>query len=177
MTATTDRVKNLQHHQIKDMKTLNNILEGDPVSFTNVRHPFERLVSAYLDKDNTQIEKTFADFVTKIVLKEAAISQNKQIFREMNPHWRPYNTYCAFCNIEYKIISKTETFAEDRRRILETLGLEKEKEGVRINAHGGDKTVELTREYFKNITDDVKIALVDLYKYEFAMFDYDPELY
>eukprot|EP00092_Neocalanus_flemingeri_P057251 GFUD01067983.1.p1 GENE.GFUD01067983.1~~GFUD01067983.1.p1 ORF type:complete len:289 (-),score=46.04 GFUD01067983.1:102-968(-) len=164
-----------KYFQIKNMETFNRILEGDPVSFTNVRHPFERLVSAYYNQVQSS-GKTFDQFVQS-VLRTANTTQNKQTYFEMNQHWRPYNTYCAFCNINYKVISKSETFKEDKKEIMHMLGLEDEDEEKRMNKQPGNTTESKTRELFRNLTEEVKIALVDLYKYDFAMFDYDPELY
>ena len=71
--------------KIKDMAHLNNILEGRPISIASVRHPFERLVSAYLDRDNVETGKrlkgkTFEQFLTEDVLKIANSSQNERTF-------------------------------------------------------------------------------------------------
>ena len=90
----------LAHFKVKDREMLNNILDGDPVSFANVRHPFERLVSGYLDKGEG---RTFEGFVTQVVLAEANKSSDKTKFAEMNMHWRPYHTHCSFCNVTYKV--------------------------------------------------------------------------
>ena len=180
LTAKTDRIDFLHSYQIKDTDNLNKILEGDPVSFVNVRHPFERLVSAYLfaySKTKENERKTFKQFITEWVLNKAKTSKNKMTFREIEAHWRPSNTYCAFCNIKYGIVSKMETFNEDKRRIMEILGLEEEEKEQRKNVNGGTEIQNLTKECFKNITDIDKNALIDIYKYDFLMFDYDPDLY
>ena len=42
-------MKFLLHFKVKDMGMLKNIMKKNPIAFTNVRHPFERLVSGYLD--------------------------------------------------------------------------------------------------------------------------------
>ena len=149
----------LNHFKVKDMDMLNRILEGNPVSFTNVRHPFERLVSGYLDavpggKFKEFKGQTFEQFVKETVLKEANISESKKLFLEMNEHWRPSNAYCAFCNIHYRAISKTETFNEDKIRILEILGLKAENKMQRMHAHGGNKIKTLTKGTLRNITKD-----------------------
>eukprot|EP00092_Neocalanus_flemingeri_P005168 GFUD01005557.1.p1 GENE.GFUD01005557.1~~GFUD01005557.1.p1 ORF type:complete len:298 (-),score=25.97 GFUD01005557.1:102-995(-) len=167
------RVEFLAYFQIKDVETFNRILEGDPVSFTNVRHPFERLVSAYYDKIKPSGKMMFDQFVQYVLMTANATQNNK--FVGMNPHWRPYNTLCAFCNINYKVISKMETFDEDKKEIMHMLGLEDEE--MRLGVHIGNTIESTTRELFRNLTEEVKIALADLYKYDFAMFDYDPELY
>ena len=59
--------------------------------------------------------------------------------------------------------------------IMELLGLQ--NENVRINANAGEKIQNLTKTHFRNLTDELKIALLDLYKYDFEMFDYDPNMY
>ena len=178
----------MKHFQIKDIQTLNTIINGNPISFTNVRQPFERLVSGYLmiksNRDSEAIKsyqnldltfESFEQFVILNVLLKAHASQNKKTFEKMNNHFKPTNAYCAFCNINYRVISKSETFDEDKQRIMEMAGLENKE--VRLNSYGGDKIGNITRELFKNVTEDVKLALIDLYQYDFAMFEYDPDLY
>ena len=161
-----------EHFEVKNIDMLNRILEGDPVSFANVRHPFERLVSAYVDKGHRYSWEEFL----KIVLMEAKAIPDMN-FTKMNIHWRPYNSICSFCILKYKIISKMETFAEDRERIWSMVGFEGEKDELKLNVHGGDQACELTKRYFKNIPKEVKNELLDLYRYEFALFGYDKDLY
>ena len=146
LTAKTDRRNFMHTFQIKDMENLNRILEGNPVSFANVRHPFERLVSGYLNRRDVVVE-TFEEFLSELVLKPANSSRSKKTYLEMDPHFRPFNTYCAFCNINYKVISKMETFDEDKKRILELLGLEVVEK--RLNIHAGNDIVNLTKQFFQ----------------------------
>ena len=172
------RVQLQKDFKVKDRNMLNQILEGDPVSFANVRHPFERLVSGYLDKAHKGEGNTFELFVAKVlrVWSQAQGSTNTFNYAAMDMHWRPYHTHCSFCNVPYKVISKTETFDEDKSRILGMLGVEEEG-GERKNVHGGDNIGDETRKCFKNITPEVKTELLELYKYEFAMFNYNTDLY
>ena len=177
LTGNIPRLEFLNSYHIKDMETLNKILEGGPVSFFNIRHPFERLVSRYLDaQKHDQDLGPFEKFITEEVLMRANSSKNKMALSEMEPHTRPFNSYCAFCNINYSVVSKMETFNEDKSRIMEILGQENEQE-KRIRVSGGDGIQDWTKILFKNITENDKIALVDLYKYDFMMFHYDPYLY
>ena len=111
--------------------------------------------------------KTFSQFVTDTVLREANASLNKQTYTEMNPHWRPSNALCAWCNINYKYISKTETFNEDRKRIMEILSFEDMEEEERLNVYGGDTIEDSTKEFLQTLTKDAKAALLELYKYDF----------
>ena len=176
-----ERTPFLEYFHVKDMDALNAILKGNPISFVNVRHPFERLVSAYLDKDNGWMRgirgKTFKEFIEDTLLLEAKESQNNQTLLKMNPHWRPYNCFCAFCNIDYQIISKTETFSEDRAKIRQVLGLEKEEKTKELHSHSGNNIQNLTRELFRNISKMDKTEIKHIYQYDFEMFEYDPDLY
>ena len=146
----------------------------------NVRHPFERLVSAFLDKGpghNDCTSCTFKQFITYFVLERANASIDQTKLEAMNIHWRPYHTHCSFCNVSYSYISKTETFDEDKARILEMLGVNVNTEGERRNIRGGSKIGNETKKYFQNITEDIKAQLLELYKFEFALFNYNNDLY
>ena len=165
-------------YQIYNMSNLNNILEKNPVSFTNVRHPFERLVSGYLHLRHHLEElkgKTFKQFVSEYLLPAAKASRNKKTYERMNPHFKPTNAFCAFCNINYKVISKTETFTEDKGRIMEMMGIEDHE--VRLNVNGGNAITNFTKACFSNLTKEQRSAVLELYKNDFDMFNYDPYLY
>ena len=60
---------------------------------------------------------------------------------------------------------------------MDILGLKGKKKMQRMHAHGGNKIKTLTKGYLRNITKNLSAALVDLYKYDFAMFDFHPGLY
>ena len=144
------------------------------VSFVNVRHPFERLVSAFLMMRN--VNMTFEQFIVQNILEKVPTGQQKGTYREINPHLRPYNSFCAFCNIKYDIVSKMETFEEDKQRALDILGLENEQKGQRLLINGGHDIQNKTRQFFKDVSEDHFAALVNFYKYDFLMFDYDSNL-
>ena len=97
------------------------------------------------------------------------------MYTEMNLHWRPYSTICDFCTMKYRVISKMETFQDDRSHILQMLGVADEQ--LRMNTHGGFKTTDLTKHYFKNISMKVKEKLLEIYKDDFGLFNYDTRIY
>ena len=113
----------------------------------------------------------------KTVLFEASDPNNNKQFLKMNDHWRPSNSYCAFCNLNYTAISKTESFDEDKSRILENLSINVEKKYERLNQHGGRNIRNLTKTFFKGVHNVTRAALVELYQYDFTMFDYDSNKY
>ena len=68
-----------------------------------------------------------------------------------------------------------ESFDEDKERTLELLGLKASKRGERLNIKGGVDTQNKTREWFNTISEENKTALADIYKYDFQMFNYNPD--
>ena len=145
-----------------------------------------RLVSAYMDsvvdwqnKGNHKYKgHTFETFLKELVIKAARISKNKQKYEEMSLDWRPYaTTTCNFCRVPFTVIQKTDTFNEDRRNILEMVGLANETDPVQRHIHTGDKIQDITRDLFKNIPEKVKNEVIKLYEYEFDMFEYDTTMY
>ena len=93
----------------------------DVFSFFTVRHPFERLVSAYEHKVLRNHAKflgniSFEYFLTKHVIHEANICPDTN--QCMNIHWMPYISACSYCNINYTVIQKMETFEEDQEAIV-----------------------------------------------------------
>lgn len=180
LASVTDRLSFVQNYLIRDMGAFRKIVERKPFTFFNVRHPYERLVSAYtmFRAQNREVGRdTFEEFIREEVLLKSNLSENKMGNLEMEPHLRPSNSYCAFCNIKYDVVSMMETFHEDTMRIKELLGLDDPKVETRLRINTGDKILNMTRNYFKNISMGDKEELKKLYQFDFAMFDYNPDLY
>ena len=69
-----------------------------------------------------------------------------------------------------------ETFEEDPNEILKLVGMKYEDK--RSNAQPLRlSTEELTRKYFKKLPQNIIDNLVEIYKYDFELFDYDPYEY
>ena len=106
----------------------------ETTSFSMVRHPFERIVSAFQDKfvDNNSgvfrnIKKkmissygdaSFISFV-KLVIASSQLLCNDVNRCTINRHWKPFISSCAYCTENYTFILKAETFKED----LQFLGI------------------------------------------------------
>ena len=123
-------------------------IQTNSFSFLTVRHPFDRLLSAYRDKffrlDNSSEENIkaskFYNLYGKEIIKnfrteppEHDIYQKVPTFKEFvsyllettfskfNEHWLPYFLLCTPCHVRYNVIGKTETINEDSSYIMQKL--------------------------------------------------------
>ena len=168
-------------------------LENDIHLFTFVRHPFERLISAYKSKvlHRTYIGdqrtkallediKSFSDFV------DFVIHENDR--QGVNAHWKTISQKCHHCAIPYNVIGRMETFDEDLNYIILQLGLENILPIKNINTLSNtnrdskqhkaneDKKKECL-EYFSKLTRSQIEQLYQIYKIDFEMFGYSAKDY
>ena len=130
----------LRSHGVELKTALRNSLV-----FTIVRHPFERLVSAYRDKFElakkyAYIYNHYAAQILNITINKSKINSRGHHIRrptfsefveyllrtpvdQYNDHWVPYWLHCHICDIEYDVIGKMETINEDIDFITEQSGL------------------------------------------------------
>ena len=96
----------------------------------------------------------------------------------MDPHWKPYISTCAYCHIQYAVIAKAETFAEDQRFLGELAGVQFENvvmHGKRSGNRSG--TEDLVAGCFKQLDRGIVDQLFKFYQVDFEMFGYSPEMY
>ena len=149
--------------------------------FTIVRHPFERLVSAYRDK--FQLARKSAYVYSHYSPKMGG--QGRPSFRQFvdylleepveqyNDHWVPYWLHCHLCQMEYDVIGKMETLEEDMAFIGEKSGLattnislpwaNRRRSGEQDSLH-----------YWEQLDLDRTRRLYSIYRLDFLMFNYSP---
>merc|ERR1711971_629384 len=158
--------------------------------FMVVRHPFERLVSAFRDKFEIgnkadYIYKLYAAPILQIKAESKAVESlmvrkaNRPTFiqfidyllrtevKEYNDHWRPYWLHCNVCRLDYDVFVKFETISEDTSVIEELSGLSKENLVFpwtnRMNSGGSNKTLE----YFQPLGRDRMHKLFQIFQIDF----------
>ena len=172
-----------RHFQIREQQAIHTVLKAQPVSFAVVRHPFSRLVSAFQDKGVGEEypelrNKTFSQFL-EFLIQQADSCASTNTWDKMDLHWRPYDKICSFCQVNYTVIAKLETFDQDRERILGMVGVHGERGGLE-QVQGVDldiKACRVTRQHFRGVSLKIKDNLRKIYHLDLKMFGYDPYLF
>ena len=160
-----------------------------------MRHPFERLLSAYRDKlehlkgreyyyrrfgrhitykyriikkNNTKLEPTFTEFL-EFIAKE----------KYFDEHWIPYYDACRPCDIKYDYILKFETFEDERLFLLLETGLldQLNFNEFKISSPRRATTKILIENYYKDVPISLLKKIYNVYKIDFKLFSYSPEDY
>ncbi|XP_045468996.1 carbohydrate sulfotransferase 11-like [Harmonia axyridis] len=168
------------------------------LSFLIVRHPLERLLSAYRDKLQYSLPHTYhRQLGNKIIIKyrkkePARTTPNYRwpTFpefvdflldcvkhnRPLDMHWTPITEFCTPCLFKFDVIAHTETLQEDQQYIIEKAHLENLIEPQWKNA-GHGPTSKQVRKYYTKLTKTQIMKLYNLYRYDFQLFNYSMKGY
>ncbi len=89
---------------------------------------------------------------------------------------------CAFCALDYSFVGKTERLPEDLVRAMELAGGDGGSlipPGLKLGLHANamPKMDNKTAHYFRKLSREVASRLHELYRIDFEMFGYSPDLY
>ncbi|PSN31589.1 hypothetical protein C0J52_26828 [Blattella germanica] len=176
--------------QIKTRKQLEENLK-DVTRFIIVRHPFERILSAFRDKlehrkdrefyykrygrqivktqrtgNNTQAEPTFEEFLKFIVHA-----------RSFDEHWRPYYVECAPCELDYQFILKMEELNEEQTYFVTKFNLQEFLPSEVYKNPTGRTRLELSKKYYSQVSRNLLAKVYQIYEFDFRLFNYSPTEY
>lgn len=190
----TDRMSPSSSQQL--LETISN---ADYFTFTVVRHPFDRLLSAYRDRilnGCTSQSKNYVPRVFSLTRPSLLRLGSAKLFdkitgcitvfptfqefvsyvaakpSEHEPHWLPYTKHCAPCVMDYDAVIKLETASEDEQFVMSQskMDLYSQLEYRHISNKGETET--LRADYYSNVTCVLMDRLGAVYKMDLEMFDY-----
>ena len=173
-----------------------NILMNRFYTFLFVRHPFERLLSAYKDKFDNPNNNYYPKQIGSIILKKfrngtdnADYSSGKGVtfvefikyvideFEKENVvdnHWDTIHNLCQPCQVKYDYIGKFETLFEDSDNVFREIGVD---EVLAFPDRGSGKHPVkkslLLFKMFSELPSNTLNKLYQIYSADFEAFGYD----
>lgn len=151
-------------------------------TFVFVRNPWERLVSAYINKaidwNYTRIMHQPCSWENEIPYKESisflqflkCIAESEAHSTGMDMHWTPMWRLCDFCQLHYDYIGHMETVAEDAKYIIEKKDLK--VVFPRAFYSKAFRTRDVLKEWYKAVPCSVIESLRKLYAFDFLLHGY-----
>ena len=188
----------LRARNIDELARVNNT---NIFKFMFVRHPFERLASAYNDKFvksrvwdtySKKLEiKNYQEMYMGMKSNDPCLAKPSVQFtfscfvdyvlaEVKNIHWWPYTELCRVCYVQYDLIGHLEDFRDDFQILLNTfhnnnalkeISKEKTKRNCTVNCKETKKSVYL--KYFNQIAKTTILRLYQKYKNDFELGGYD----
>jgi len=170
------------------------------VTIIFVRHPFERILSAFRDKlEDPKIkggsfnEYYYNKYGRRVVRyyrvdKVTGPSYKYPRFHEFvnylldkdmrydDEHWTPYYRSCTPCNLDYSFIGKFETLYWDIHLLANKVNLTEKWDDPK-DYFQSSTYMQVSKEYFGLLERDTIRKLFDRYKLDFEMFGYSPDQY
>lgn len=174
---------------------------SETTRFIIVRHPFERILSAYRDKlehrkgreyyyrrygrhivrSQRKGNDTFVDRAEPTFVEFLQYLVKTKTFDE---HWRPFTAECAPCELNYQIILKMETLQKEQlflatKFYLLDAFLTVNTTGLlwhNINPNGRTER-NCVKQYYRDVPNQLLQDVYTLYEKDFKLFDYSPEEY
>lgn len=165
-----------------------------------VRHPFERLLSAFRDKleDPGVQGKKFNEYYYNKYGRRIVMHFRKHSvtgptwkyprfdefldyllskdLRYDDEHWSPYYKECTTCNINYTFVGHFETLYWDIHLLANKTGLTS-KWDDKSDYFQSSTYRAVSEEYFATVDKDVIRKLYQRYKLDFELFGYSPDDY
>ncbi|XP_016910677.1 carbohydrate sulfotransferase 11 isoform X1 [Apis cerana] len=178
---------------------LNKFL-NDSISFLIVRHPFERLLSAYRDKLEHSLPHTFHSNLGAHIVWNYRSRDPKTNGRhgpryplfeefvqwllcqwkagnELDMHWTPVVIFCTPCQVRFDVIAKFETLHEDQDYLIKQAHVGHIIKPEWKNPTRGVQTKDVIKNYFAQLSKSQIKDLYEMFRYDFVLFGYSPDEY
>jgi len=192
------------HKLLRDYfpKQSRNTVLKDNYKFMVVRHPFERILSAYRDKledlsrDMEARGGYYYSMFGRHIVKEYRDTLNVNLTGVLEPTWKEFITYlidtpvtkfdehwtpmwmlCSPCIIRYNVIARMETFAEDTQFTLLEAGLDNQLKVEWKHRTGTGGSSDTIMDYYSQLTVSEVAMLFKKYQLDFELYGYNPESY
>ncbi|KAG8225689.1 hypothetical protein J437_LFUL001721 [Ladona fulva] len=163
--------------------------------FLFVRHPFERLLSAYRNKlEQHYLSSQYFQmrYGRQIIKRYRSNPSNESLMKgddvtfqefatyitspdnSFNEHWKPIVDLCQVCLIDYDIVGKYDTLYEDAKFILKQIGKSDVMFPHAIKPSG---TGPQLKKYYNTLSQKIIKDLYEIYKLDFELFGYSAEDY
>lgn len=174
--------------------------QPDSITFLIVRHPLERLASAYNDKIVHAWPKSFHDKMGQRIIKKyrkqlsktqpmpterypvfeefvAYVLDERKAKRALDMHWTPYTDFCTPCKFNFDVIIKFETLDEDQRFLIQLARLQDVVKPEWRNSGKGTNTLHNISHLYSRLKKSQLDGLYKLYRYDFQLFNYTIDSY
>ena len=194
MASLDGRETKLSIHDVRNFKFLGEYAKDEIdrmlktyFKFVFVREPFERLLSAYLDKFNSGDPAFHRNYGREIIIKyrPGGNPEHRNItFDEYlnyvlnigkgywNEHWQTYDKLCQPCGIQYDFIGKFENLEQEASYVLEMSGISR-KSNVSFPAVKPSTTSSKVPFFYSQISKDRLYGVLQLFGRDTEMFRYN----
>ncbi|XP_066587282.1 carbohydrate sulfotransferase 11 isoform X3 [Prorops nasuta] len=161
---------------------------NDSISFLIVRHPFERLLSAYRDKLEQSLPHTFHSNLGSYIVWHYRSRGRKSNGRkgpryplfeefvnwllcewkagnELDMHWTPVVNFCTPCQVRFDVIAKFETLREDQGYLIKQAHVGHLIKPEWKNPTKGTQTKDVIKNYFAQLSKNQIHQLYEMFRY------------
>ncbi|KAJ8686642.1 hypothetical protein QAD02_022436 [Eretmocerus hayati] len=173
---------------------------NDSVSFIIVRHPFERLLSAYRDKLEHSLPHTFHSKLGSQIVSHYRNKGHRSSGKhgpryplfdefvdwllcewkagnELDMHWTPIVNFCTPCQVRFDVIAKFETLYDDQNYLIKHAHVGHIIKPEWKNPTRGVQTKDVIKQYFTQLSKTQIEELYEMFRYDFILFDYSLKEY
>ena len=157
--------------------------------FLFVRHPMERLVSAFRDKfkSNTTDADNFRYYHAKRMMSYFRKQKDVDPFgkgikfweflgyltkidpSKLQEHWKPYYHLCHPCAVDYDFIGNFSNLKSDADHILEDINFPK---NISFPKFKLSKTSQYVEKYLESVPIDILQLIASIFEPDFKLFGY-----